>query len=68
MKKITKKINIEKLVENYPESVEIMFEYGLGCVGCMAASGENLEDGAKAHGLSDKKIDEMVEKINKNIK
>ena len=64
MKKIDKKINIEKLVEKYPESIEIMGEYGLGCVGCMAASGENLEDGAKAHGLTDKKIEEMVKKIN----
>ena len=67
MKKISKKTNIAKVVEKCPDSVEIMMEYGMGCVGCAMASGESLEEGAKAHGLTDKEIDKMVEEICKSV-
>ena len=67
-KKIDKNINIAELIDRVPESMEVMMEYGLGCVGCMAAGGESLEEGAKAHGLSDKEVEEIVKEINKRIK
>lgn len=65
--KIKANINIAKLVEKHPDSIEILMKHGLGCVGCMMSTGESLEEGAKAHGLSDKKIAKMVEEINKTI-
>lgn len=69
MPKITKKDNLAKLVNKYPELTEaLMFEYGLHCLGCMAASFETLEEGAKAHGMSSKEIETMVEKLNQKIK
>lgn len=64
---IDAKINISRLVEKYPESVEVLMESGLGCVGCMMATGEKLEDGAKAHGLTDEEIKKMVDRINEVI-
>lgn len=69
MPKITKKDNLAKLVTRYPEITELlMFGYGLHCLGCMAASFETLEEGAKAHGMSNKEIETMVEKLNQKIK
>ena len=65
--KIKANINIATLVEKHPDSIEILMKYGLGCVGCMMSTGESLEEGAKAHGLSDKKIIKMVEEINKTV-
>jgi len=44
-----------------------MLRYGLHCVGCMAAAGETLEEGAKAHGMKDKEIERMVSEINSNL-
>jgi len=38
-------------------------EYGLHCIGCMAAGMETLEQGAKVHGMSHKEIEEMVENL-----
>ena len=67
-KKITKDINLKKLIEDYPESVEAMMEFGLHCIGCVAASFETLEEGMKAHGCSDKDIKKVVKDINKKIK
>ncbi len=50
-----------KLVADYPEIGRVLVEeYGLHCVGCMAAGMETLEQGAKVHGMSDKEIDRMV--------
>lgn len=63
--KITKKMGIMQIVEKKPKAGEIMMEYGLHCIGCMASQFESLEQGCQVHGIDDKKIDEMVEKINK---
>lgn len=62
--KITKKMGIMQIVEKKPKASEIMMEYGLHCIGCMASQFESLEQGCQVHGIDDKKIDEMVEKIN----
>lgn len=66
--KITKQTLIGEALKICPESAEIMFDYGLHCIGCCGATMESIEDGAKAHGLSDKEIQEMMDKINKKVK
>jgi len=69
VEKITKKTNLGELVMEYPEAGRVLAEeYGLHCVGCMAASFDSLEQGAKIHGYDDKKISEMVKELNQVIK
>ncbi len=41
--------------------MEVFQKYGLGCIGCAAARFENLEAGAKVHGIDP---DVMVADIN----
>lgn len=68
MTKITKNTNLSKLLNKHPKLNEIlMFKYGLHCFGCVAASFETLEQGAKAHGMTDKEIEKMIEKLNKKL-
>ena len=67
MTKITKDTLIGEIVKLSPDTAEIMFDYGLHCIGCCGSAMESLEDGAKMHGLSDEKIAEMVKKINDTI-
>ncbi len=62
---ITKKMGIMEIVKEKPEAAGIMQEYGMHCIGCMASRFESLEQGCMVHGLSQDKIDEMVDKINK---
>lgn len=64
MAKVTKDMSIIDVVQNYPESLEVFARYGLGCVGCAAARFENLEAGAKVHGIDP---DELIDAINKAI-
>ncbi|MEI6285999.1 MAG: DUF1858 domain-containing protein [Bacillota bacterium] len=61
---ITKDINIIELVQSHPEAIEVLQAAGMGCIGCMAARFESLEQGAHAHGIN---IDKMVEDINAAI-
>jgi hybrid cluster-associated redox disulfide protein len=64
-RKITKKTKLSEILSAKSDAVEILFEAGMGCIGCPMAQSESLEDGCKAHGMSDKAIDELVKKLNK---
>lgn len=61
MAKITKEMGIMDIVQSYPETVEVFQRFGMGCIGCAAARFENLEAGAKVHGID---IDAMVDAMN----
>jgi len=66
MAKITKKTNLGELVSQHPKLGRVLAEdYGLHCVGCMAASFDTLEQGMKIHGYKAKEIDKMIAKLNK---
>ena len=62
--KITKKMGIGETLEKYPKVVEVFRELQIHCVGCVAAHFENIEEGFKAHGMSDEEIDAAVKKMN----
>ncbi len=62
--KVTKEMSIIEIVQSYPESLEVFAKFGLGCIGCAAARFENLEAGAKVHGIDP---DELVNAINEVI-
>jgi len=63
--KITKKMKIQKIISDFPETVEVFSKYGLHCFGCFAAAFENIEQGAKAHNID---IDKLIKDLNKSIK
>ena len=64
MEKITKEMGIMEIVQNHPETVEVFQKFGMGCIGCAAAHFENLEAGAKVHGID---IDAMVDAMNELV-
>jgi len=63
--KITKDMGITETVQKYPETIEVFMQFGMGCIGCAAASFENIEEGAMVHGIDP---DEIVTKLNEAIK
>jgi len=66
METIKKEMLIEECVEKHPKSARVMMENGMHCVGCHVAAGETIEQGAKAHGLSDEQIEKMMKDINES--
>lgn len=61
---ITKEMGIMEIVQQYPQVLDVFAEFGMGCIGCMAARFETLEQGAAAHGID---VDKMVDALNKAI-
>ena len=58
---ITKGVSIMEVVTNYPDTVPVFMQAGMGCIGCAAAHFENIEQGAMAHGID---IDELITALN----
>lgn len=48
---ITKDMSIMEVVTNYPDTVPVFMQSGMGCIGCAAAHFENIEQGALATAL-----------------
>jgi len=63
--KITKNMTIEDLVSKYPDSVGVLMESGMGCVGCAIAGMETIEQGAQAHGID---VENLMKKLKKVCK
>lgn len=63
-KKLSKYMTIGELVSSYPETVEILMEFGMGCVGCPASQAESLEQAAMVHGFD---VEELMEKLNEVV-
>lgn len=55
------------MVNKYPRTAEVLFKYGLHCLGCAVSEEETLEEGARAHGMTDEEIEKMVSEINKTL-
>lgn len=67
-KGITKKATFAEIMEKHPESANILFESGLHCIGCGMAMYETIEQGCLAHGMNKKEIDDLIKRINVEIK
>ena len=65
MEKITKDMNITEASKKFPIISLVFRKYGLGCIGCMVANDESLEDGIKSHGLD---ADAIVKEMNDLLK
>lgn len=54
---ITADSTIYDLLKTKPESAEVLFRFGMGCVGCAIARGETIREAAMAHGIP---LDELL--------
>lgn len=52
------------IVTQYPESIEILMEAGMHCLGCPASQAESLADACAVHGLEPAPI---IQSLNEKI-
>lgn len=64
MTAITKTMGIMEIVEKFPQTVPVLMEFGMGCIGCAAAKFESIEDGAMAHGIN---VDNLIDALNTTV-
>ncbi|MEQ8155288.1 MAG: DUF1858 domain-containing protein [Clostridiaceae bacterium] len=63
--KILREMTIGEVVRNYPESVEVLFSFGMGCVGCPSAQAETIEEACEVHGMD---VEELIKALNEAVK
>ncbi len=61
---INKDMTFAELLHIKPDAGMILGEYGLHCIGCHLSVSETIEQGMKAHGLSDPDIDSLIRELN----
>lgn len=61
---INKHMTIEQVLRTDMGTAEIFMESGMHCLGCVMASGEDLEQACAVHGID---VDGLVEKLNAYI-
>ena len=63
--KITKDMIIGDCINKYPETMKILLNSGVHCVGCFAANMETIEMGLKGHGMPDEQVNKILVDLNK---
>ena len=61
MAAVTKDMTFHDVMRMSPEVTKVLGSFNLGCVGCMGAQHETLEQGATAHGLD---VEDLLNALN----
>jgi hybrid cluster-associated redox disulfide protein len=59
---ITKDMTIGEVVRSYPDKIDVLMDFGMGCVGCPASQAETIEQAAMVHGLD---LNDLLDALNK---
>ena len=54
---VNRKTLIGEIVNQYPETAEVLLGIGMHCLGCPASQAESLEDACAVHGVDPKIAD-----------
>jgi hybrid cluster-associated redox disulfide protein len=65
-KTINKDMTFGDVLRNFPKAGPILAGHGLHCIGCHISTVESIEQGVYAHGMSEEKLDEIIEDLNEN--
>lgn len=58
---ITKDTIISDIPQLNPAALDVLWNYGMGCIHCVLANSETIEQAAAEHGLD---VDELVKELN----
>lgn len=48
---VTEKTLVGELVNDYPETADVLYGIGMHCLGCPASQADSLEDACAIHGI-----------------
>ena len=61
---IDKNMKIEDVLRKYPQTLPVFARFGIDCAGCQLSEFENLEHGAKVHGID---LEKLLKGLNESI-
>lgn len=59
--RFNKDMTFAQALQSSPEVAKVLRKYNLGCIGCMGAQNETLEQGCSAHGLD---VNDILKDLN----
>ena len=62
---IHKDMKIEDVLRKYPKTIPVFEHFGIACAGCQLSEFENLEHGAKVHGID---LEALLKRLNESLK
>ncbi len=62
--KILKEMTIGEVLRAYPNSADILIQFGMGCIGCPSAQAESLEEASMVHGLN---VNDLLKALNEAL-
>lgn len=63
---VTKETLIKDIVSLGPKAIDVLFNFGMGCIGCPASQMESIEDAASVHGINVENLLLSLNNINNN--
>ncbi len=60
---ITRKTAIIEVLRSHPLARDIFAKHGMGCIGCMGATTETIENGAKMHDID---LEALLKELNES--
>jgi len=61
---IDKEMKIEDVLRRYPKTIPVFDRFGIDCAQCQLSEYENLEHGAKVHGID---LPTLLRELNKAL-
>ena len=61
---IDKEMKIEDVLRRYPQAIPVFERFGIDCAQCQLSEYENLEHGAKVHGID---LPTLLRELNKAL-
>ncbi len=61
---IHKDMKIEDVLRKFPQTIPVFERFGIACAGCQLSEFENLEHGAKVHGID---LETLLVKLNESL-
>lgn len=61
---IDKEMKIEDVLRRFPRTIPVLERFGIDCAQCQLSEYENLEHGAKVHGID---LDALLKELNDAI-
>ncbi len=59
---VNRKTLIKDIVNMGPSAIEILKNFGMGCIECPSSQNESIEDAAAAHGID---VENLIQSLNK---
>jgi hybrid cluster-associated redox disulfide protein len=59
--RVVRETLIKDIVQMGPKAVEVLMDFGMGCIGCPASQAESIEQAAMVHGID---VDSILQSLN----